>query len=310
MPAADFFAFARKRHQIYLDRFSGKPKPWTDDPILQMYSFTNVFRELDKTTIWFRKNVREKYDGKPEVLLATMVFRWFNRITTGEAIFSQEGLLHPGMGNFTAFEAFQETGETQWLKDAILAYIGDSGPYVTGSYIIKTDEGMSKLDGVLHIIDLFNKGRWRQVAEAMPNNWTLQQSAEWLESEHHMLGHFTAYEVTSDLRWTYLLTDATDVGTWANPGPGARRGLNRVAARDLRMCPAKTQEISEMRDLLALSRDPQYWPQNDDVDPVRGGPAWPPLEMREIEHTLCEFDKFCRTLAGEGRPRGRFRGGI
>ena len=29
----------------------------------------------------------------------------------------------------------------------------------------------------------------------------------------------------------------------------------------------------------------------------------PPLEMREVEHTLCEFDKYERVRNGEGKPR-------
>ena len=32
----------------------------------------------------------------------------------------------------------------------------------------------------------------------------------------------------------------------------------------------------------------------------------PPLEMREIEHSLCEFDKWTRVRNNEGRPRSRY----
>ena len=63
----DFFAYARKRHEIYLKRKAGEPPPWTDDPILQQYRFTNVFRELDKTTLWFKKYVRGPMRKSPEV---------------------------------------------------------------------------------------------------------------------------------------------------------------------------------------------------------------------------------------------------
>jgi len=28
--------------------------------------------------------------------------------------------------------------------------------------------------------------------------------------------------------------------------------------------------------------------------------------MREIEHSLCEFDKYERTRLGEGRPRAKY----
>lgn len=32
-----------------------------------------------------------------------------------------------------------------------------------------------------------------------------------------------------------------------------------------------------------------------------------PFELREIEHSLCEFDKYERVRRGEGRPRQLFR---
>ena len=47
-------AFAIERHKIYLRRSAGQPFPWTDDPILQKYKFNNIYRELDKTTIWIK----------------------------------------------------------------------------------------------------------------------------------------------------------------------------------------------------------------------------------------------------------------
>jgi hypothetical protein len=33
---------------------------------------------------------------------------------------------------------------------------------------------------------------------------------------------------------------------------------------------------------------------------------FPKLEMRDIEHSLCEFDKYERVRNGEGAPRGRY----
>jgi hypothetical protein len=34
---------------------------------------------------------------------------------------------------------------------------------------------------------------------------------------------------------------------------------------------------------------------------------WPSWEMRDVEHTLCEFDKYERIRLGEGRTRGVYR---
>ena len=152
-----FFRYARARHQVYLNRTAGKAREdWTKDPILKQYRFTNVFRELDKTTAWFRKYVRDPMREDPRVLLATVVFRLLNRIEVGEAVFCQQDIEYA-----SAFEAFEQTGNVRHLRKAIRANCGD-GPYVTGAYIISSPAGYSKLDGVLEVIRRFDKNsEWR-----------------------------------------------------------------------------------------------------------------------------------------------------
>lgn len=322
----NFFAFAKERHNIYLRRKSGRPAPWTDDPILQQFSFTNVFRELDATTAWFRQYVREPWRDSPDVMLATVLFRWFNRINVGEAVFCQ---MHFD-GSKTAWERrgkLQTSNEMYgWcaeLKATIRAHCG-AGPYVNGAYIIKGTDGMDKLTGVL---DAFNKfmlspkrtdivpckvlSHWRQVANVMlelrdKDPVSLEKTWDWLRRFDY-LGPFMAYEIVTDLRHTALLDKAPDIMTWANTGPGAERGLARIHGRfklkregssklALSARIPQSEMILEMQDLLQQSQDPRNWPA-----------TWPEWEMREVEHTLCEFDKYERTRLGQGRPKRLFR---
>lgn len=297
----EFFKFARERHRIYLRRAEGKAFPWTDDPILQQNKFTNVFRELDRTTIWFRKNVRDVYDGRPEILLATVIFRWFNRIETGEAIFCQNDLF----GKSSAFEEFLRTGETAVLARAIMAYCG-KGPYFTGAYMIRSPTGMTKLNGILKMIQHFNyKSNWKWfAAEGADGRLSLEMMWSWLK-EHPCQGPFHAYEVVTDLRHTFLLREAPDTMTWGNPGPGCKRGVSRILDLGTRKTrkgktrpkvPTRKQIDDVMLDLLKKSRMKKYWPQN-----------WTKWEMREVEHTLCEWDKYERIRCGQGRMKGRYR---
>jgi hypothetical protein len=338
-----FFALARERHSVHLRRVSGASRPWTDDVIFRQYKFTQVFRELDKTTAWFRQAVRDPMRADPRVLLATVVFRWLNRVSTGEAIFLQGHLGREG----SAFDIFAETGNTDVLEESILAYCGE-GPYVTGAYMIKSPTDMPKLLGMMKVIGDFWKSvrpfpaesvgdvGWREVTEMCRADatWpepviTLESVWSWLK-EFPFQGPFHAYEVVSDLRHTALLDRAPDILTWANPGPGAQRGLNRIRGR-VNGSPRKPkhkwrpggvpreQFVAEMRELLELSRDPRYWPQKVagdaygcdgyGLDNVTCAGPWPRWEMREVEHWLCEFDKYNRVLNGEGEPRGRYDGG-
>lgn len=320
-----FFAYARARHEIYLKRAQGQQPPHTEDPILSSYRFTNVFRELDKTTAWFRQRVSDPLARMPEVLLATVVFRMLNRIAVGEAMFLQPKLRDVGDNHtsLTAFEEFCEGGSVKVLGRAIRQFCG-KGPYVTGAYIISTPPGYKKLDGVLEILEGFRKGRhpYRRYSDGMewpkmgrkelglmllnePSRHRMQDVFDWL-GEFPYLGKFHSYEIVTDLRYTALLEHAPDKDSWANLGPGARRGLNRIADNRSEKAgrgawgtkiPAE-QALEDMRDLLACSRNPTYWPQ--------GKQSWPRWELREVEHTLCEFDKYCRVYNGEGAPRGRY----
>ncbi len=78
-----FFDFMKERHQIYLRREAGQPAPWTDDPWLQQYKFCNVYRELDKGTVWVARNVREPLFREPGLLVANVALaRLYNWIPT------------------------------------------------------------------------------------------------------------------------------------------------------------------------------------------------------------------------------------
>ena len=289
-----FFKYARQRHWIYLKRRDGLPKEqWTEDPIFRKFRFTNVFRELDKTTDWFRRNVRDDMRDDPDVLLATVVFRMFNRIAVGEAVFCQ-----PDLGRNTAFAIFCNSGDVRPMRKVIRDFI-PSGPYVTGAYIITSPPGYSKLDGILKILSDFYKDDWRSQAKYMAKKRTvtLQEAWLWLKTKK-FFGKFHSYEIVTDLRWTKLLDRAPDVMTWCSVGPGARRGLNRVSGRDKRDHTRTTEQmLAEMGDLLQYSKSKDLWPKEC---------GWPEWEMRDVEHTLCEFDKYERVRLGEGRPRGVF----
>jgi len=288
MRYAAFFEYARKRHQIYLDRAAGSPAPWTRDKILRQYRFCNVYRELDKVTTWFREHVRAPLAADPKVLLATVVFRMFNSIRTGEAMFCQPSMIT----GRTLFDDFTIEGDWRDMWKSIEHQLG-GGPYVNGAYIISSPPGKLKLEGVAWILGQFWLGDWREFAQN-PIGLSLEMTWEWLR-EFPYLGKFHSYEIVTDLRHTCILGGASDVCTWANPGPGARRGLNRVHGRDLNLHPSRTQMIGEMVDLLRISRD--EWCGE-----------WPKWEMREVEHTLCEFDKYERARLGQGRPKQIFRG--
>ena len=76
-----------------------EPQPWTADPILQENKFTNVFRDLDRGTVVYIKEILNKMDELPagsdssatyrriqEVILNTQIYRLFLKYETWKQI--------------------------------------------------------------------------------------------------------------------------------------------------------------------------------------------------------------------------------
>jgi len=60
------FAFIEEREAIRLRREAGSDPPWTTDPILRAWSFRNVCREDDRTTIWIATEWRDPHADDPD----------------------------------------------------------------------------------------------------------------------------------------------------------------------------------------------------------------------------------------------------
>lgn len=284
--AAPFFAMARERYRIKLRRDAGQKPPWTEDEVFRDWRFCNIFREDDRTTIWFRENVREPLSelarsyafSKTRELIylriieATVAFRAFNRIETGEIV---KDLLLDG-----------------WNSDEAHERLKDVRPIVTGAYMIKSPTGLNKLNGILENIDGVFEGLPRLVSL-----WMFSLEESWKDLKQLPgLGPFTAYEVITDLRWTPVLEHAVDKMHWTNAGPGCAHGLGTILGDRKQFNKNSREEQKEMLDmmrvLLEISQENKNWSAD-----------WPPWEMREVEHTLCEYDKYVRAWDGEQLKR-------
>jgi len=261
----------------------GEDPPWTDDPILQEFKFCQVFREDDRTTRWFAKHIREPLRDDPKVLMATVIFRWFNLINTGRTLLEHDLLLN-------------------WDRKKAIEEITKQPKWITGSYIIKTPNRMDKVTGVAECISHMWSDRNYLISALLTCVANEESSLEdtWnLLRDYPYMGPFMAYEVVTDLRWTHFLENADDILTWANAGPGAMRGLNRLTGRDLSFSQRSHDWNKEMNDLydVMVKESPRIWFNRKDL----------PYEMREIEGGLCEFDKYSRILKDEGRTRSIYR---
>lgn len=286
-----FCYWIKERQAIHLRKEAGRPAPWTDDQILRSNFFTNPYRENDKTTVWFSENIRDPLRDKPEVLFATICFRWFNYIPTGE--FMKAAFRVSGDDGFGWF--------TDWRAKTVAKHLierQDRGEKVfTGAFTI-SPSGSTK-PKINRVCEDYIQPVW----EARKDSYDeIMEGPRSLEHAWNVLGQypglagggFMAYEVITDLRFTHMLEDASDKETWANLGPGAIRGLNRILDRPVDGPKPKDWQEQCVQLLKRVQKKLSGMPK---------------FEMREIEHSLCEVDKYERARLGQGHMKRKYTKG-
>lgn len=285
----NFYGYLRSREEIRLKRATGVAGPWTDDPILQKYKFTNVRREHDYTSIKLREIYAKHEDASREVILLNCaIARYFGTCEFYEAVGWQDDF-HPNH-----------------LKDLANARLRDRQRVFTGAYVI-TNQGISAPKQEV-VTDIFIRGIW----EKAPLLATMvSENASWkhvVEELQHVQGFggtgFMAKEVTLDTMYfeqfwpmrTYgqenILSAPPDYWQWTPIGPGARRGLQRLGEKpDLR----SLLIITDMQGTTSVDYGP-WWP-----------PEWGRLSPTDVQFGLCEFFKMTKVLLGEGKPRSLFK---
>lgn len=281
-------AFMLERHRIYIRRFVEKvPPPWTDDPILQRFRFCNIFRELDTVTIWIREHIREPYAKHPNLWFMLCAARQINWPPTLQELMDN--------GAWPT-----ERWNPKKARDVMQKIKNQGRKLYTSAYMLNA-HGRGPSDPAdkafftcyLVLAKLWNE-REKVALPALKEN-SMQSFSEML-LQYHGWGGFTAYEATCDLRWTRYLKKAPDINTWANIGPGAVRGINRVLQCKV---DAPLKQATALAETVALHKELKAkWPKN-----------FPALELREIEHSCCEYDKYERARLGEGRPKEHFISG-
>jgi hypothetical protein len=225
-----------------------------------------VYRELDRVTIWIRENWREPYADHPNLPFAMAMARQINWPDTLQEI------------------GFPEHWNPERIKAIMQGRMNRKEKVYTGAYMLTGTLGGTKVEQTIDkILTPLYEMPPRIISSSLEETWKRYLP-------YPGFSGFMAYEVVTDLRHTKHLENAEDIMTWANPGPGAKRGLNRIHGRELEKSIPRKQLISEMKELLDVCN----------MAPL-------PLEMRDIEHCLCEFDKYERVRLGQGKPRAKYK---
>lgn len=283
-----FWYWINERHAIYRRRMDESPWPWTKDWILKEFKFTNVFRQLDRVTQeWTARYVRllglKKRMPDEDIFFHLCIFRFFNWPATYDALY----YALPNWNLKKAIEILRKRREEDYEQIFTGAYI------VTGA-----GKEQPKHETICEALDFVYKNR-REFLKRIRKAGTMQGAVEIL-FEIPTVGLFVAYELACDMSHTKLLNDARDRRSWANAGPGAKRGIHRLMTGHRKWKKGKKPDYLEvMRDLYARALKGAV---GKHVREEKNAP----FEMREIEHSLCEFDKYMRVKNKEGKPRSRY----
>ena len=304
----DFFQFIYERHMIWRRRFIDKlPKEqWTENLILKNYKYTNVYRELDRGTLWYLKNIAEPYVKNYDesqhsrqmvrndniVLLKklvweTVLYRLCNRIETFERI----GI--PDMYDYNHDELHNKFWEKMHEIEL------DGKAVMTSAHLTcPTTFGKTKVEGYIEAINDLHK-KLDQLVFDIKKCKTSEQVFNELKSVH-CVGNFIAYEVVCDLMYTQSI-GCNGVpfveDDWANVGPGAFEGIRLLYPSTT----GKRNIYARMKQL----RDEQ------DIHFKRLGITFPyyekftkgHLSLRSLEHCLCEYQKYWLQGRGLGKQR-------
>jgi hypothetical protein len=89
-----YWKFAAERQRMYEKRLREESQPWTADPILKAYKFTNVFRACDRVSQYLIRNVIYEANASThpeEVVFRILLFKLFNSIPAWEILKSKFG---------------------------------------------------------------------------------------------------------------------------------------------------------------------------------------------------------------------------
>lgn len=262
-----------ERENIRLRKEQGLPQPWTDDAILKAWRFCNVNRCHDRETIWIFNNVIGLHEDSPVLWFNLAIARFINWSPTLTA-----------MGYFTEWDANRFVSAIQGMR----------GKAYTGAYMIPAGPPGKPKDQFL-ADDVFTP-MWlsRHVAPVVGR--TCDAWDRFLQ-QFRCLGDFMRNQIITDIKYTRMLPrkDTHDWTTFVLPGPGTKRGLNRLHKRPLE-AGFKNGEgqamLIELRIALERHVDDTIWAYLHDLN--------------NLSNCMCEFDKFSRVLNNEGKPRSRY----
>lgn len=283
-----YWRFAAARQAVYEARLRGEPGPWTRDPIISAYRFTNCFRAADRVSQYLIRSVIYRGDqALEEVVFRALLFKLFNRISTWEYLSEEVG----GLG-WSSFDRDR--------YDAALGRRFNAGARLySAAYVMPPPRlgAARKHSNHLLLLELMMRDRLpdRLVAAA-----SMEEAFNIVRS-YPAIGDFLAFQFLIDLNYSTVLD--FDEMEFVVPGPGARDGIRKCFG------PAAAGVEAEVIGYMAETQEEHF----DRLGLTFNGLRGRRLHLIDCQNLFCEVDKYARVahpeiqgVSGRSRIKQRF----
>jgi hypothetical protein len=266
-----YWRFAAERQEIFFRRLHDEQPPWTRDPILNKFKFTNAYRASDRASQYLIKNVIYQGDDSiDETFFRTILFKTFNKIETWELLTNSLGPISFRDYSFKHYDKILTKSLRTAQKIYSAAYIIASGKRKYGH--------ARKHQNHLRLIEQMMEDR---LPSRIAHCTSMQQVFDLLHS-YFTIGDFLAYQYAIDLNYSEL-TSFSEM-EFVVPGPGALDGI--------RKCFSDPGGLNEI-DIIKLMADRQY------EEFARLGLTFQslwgrPLQLIDCQNLFCEVGKYAR----------------
>ena len=209
-----YWRFASERMSVYYKRLEDPLGPWTDDPILRRYRFTNAYRAADRVSQYLIREVQYRVDRSQEpaeVFFRTMLFKVFNKIETWE-------LLEHSLGTLS-WQAVDFNAVSQVLSEAFR----QGARIYSAAYIMPSPALGSERKHDNHLA-LIAKMMDENLSSRLARAHSLGEVYE-LILAYPGLGPFLAFQYAIDLNYSSLLHFPE--AEFVVAGPGALDGISK-----------------------------------------------------------------------------------
>lgn len=268
-----YWKFAAIRQEAFFNRLQGKSYPWTNDPIINKFKFTNVYRASDRVSQFLIKDVIYNHslpDLPKEVLFRILLFKMFNKIETWQLLTSKAGPITLENYSFKKYDNILTSALTSGKRIYSAAYIMPSGKSYFGFVRKHTNH--------LKLIELIIEKR---TEERLATARSMQDAFEIIK-DFPGLGDFLAYQLLIDINYSSIINFSES--EFVVPGPGAKGGISKcfydkggLNNMEIIKFMADRQEKEFERLGLSFKR---LWGRS--------------LQLIDCQNLFCEVDKYAR----------------